>query len=185
LLLFNDLLAMGLEKSPDRFKLHLKAPLRDCLLVDDFLLYSKLGSMPLHDANMKRPTNKLERSLMLANAPTKGGSTAGAWKLLQSNGLSMERVLESQVDERSFLIQAPNQKTLYLTAPDIEEKNTWINALGKAIIEQTSVSVRLILSILCFIMLNTTFPTLLFLQLQLYWVCTHEFSSICISISIY
>eukprot|EP00615_Pteridomonas_danica_P018798 CAMPEP_0114408250 /NCGR_PEP_ID=MMETSP0102-20121206/22542_1 /TAXON_ID=38822 ORGANISM="Pteridomonas danica, Strain PT" /NCGR_SAMPLE_ID=MMETSP0102 /ASSEMBLY_ACC=CAM_ASM_000212 /LENGTH=674 /DNA_ID=CAMNT_0001575105 /DNA_START=29 /DNA_END=2051 /DNA_ORIENTATION=- len=156
-LLFNDLMCYGdkvddaklfsrrrsvsggdgdLSRSGNRYKLRFKAPLLDCLVIDDTMVYSQHGALRLRDdtpyaaAMMNAAAKKGGDVSRLAKAMdhVTGGSdkseAAEAWDLLKSCGASMERVLESQLCEKSFMIQVEG-KTLYLTASSVDERKQW------------------------------------------------------------
>ena len=158
-LLFNDLMAFGNkldesglfrlmggggagESDTGRYRLRFKAPLLECLVIDDNMVYGKGGALRL------RPDDPQQAAMMAATAKGGGdmsrlskafaaaGGPAGeleqAWTLLESCGASMERILESQLDEDSFMIQAAG-KTLFLTAAGPAERREWVAALAAAL----------------------------------------------------
>jgi len=164
-LLFNDLMCYGdkvddaklfsrrrsvsggdgdLSRSGNRYKLRFKAPLLDCLVIDDTMVYSQHGALRLRDdtpyaaAMMNAAAKKGGDVSRLAKAMdhVTGGSdkseAAEAWDLLKSCGASMERVLESQLCEKSFMIQVEG-KTLYLTASSVDERKQWVSSFADAI----------------------------------------------------
>lgn len=97
------MIAYGDEHASDRFNLHWKCQLIDCLIIDETSVHSRLGFMDLLGGSLDG--SMLQQANAFATEAAPGGSTAGAWNLIISKGLSIEKVRRILKNENSFIIQ--------------------------------------------------------------------------------